>query len=157
MPGKFVDLFLIPQVWTFLGAATAFPVAALGSSRGCGIAGQAAAGVVAEDPSKFGRCMVLQALPSTQAMYGFVIAFFILGKLSDSLTLQQGLSLFATGLPAGIVGYVSALFQGKVATAGIHLIAKRPENLVSAIIFSLMVELFAILAFVISILMIGRI
>ena len=79
MPGKFVDLFLIPQVWTFLGAATAFLVAALGSSRGCGIAGQAAAGVVAEDPSKFGRCMVLQALPSTQAMYGFVIAFFILG------------------------------------------------------------------------------
>ncbi len=157
MSGKFVDLFLIPQVWAFLGAAIAFLVAALGSAKGCGISGQAAAGVVAEDPSKFGPTMILQALPSTQAIYGFVIAFMILGKLSDTMTLQQGLSLFAAGLPAGIVGYASATFQGKVSTAGIHLVAKRPESLGSGIIYALMVELFAILALVVSILMIGRI
>jgi len=157
MTGKFVDLFLIPQIWAFLGAAIAFLVAALGSARGCGIAGQAAAGVVAEDPSKFGATMILQALPSTQAIYGFVIAFMILGKLSDTMTLQQGLALLATGLPAGIVGYVSAVFQGKVSTAGIHLVAKRPESLGSGIIYALMVELFAILALVVSILMLGRI
>ena len=101
--------------------------------------------------------MILQALPSTQAIYGFVIAFMILGKLSDTMTLQQGLALLATGLPAGIVGYVSALFQGKVSTAGIHLVAKRPESLGSGIIYALMVELFAILALVVSILMLGRI
>lgn len=140
-----------------LGAAIAFLVAALGSSRGCGIAGQAAAGVVSEDPSKFSATMILQALPATQSIYGFVIAFMIIGKLGDVSTLEQGLSLFAAGLPMGIVGWYSGVYQGKVAAAGIHLIAKRPEALGNAIIYALMVEMFAILSLVTSILMLGKI
>ncbi len=155
---KFVDLFLNPTVYALMGAAIAFLVAALGSSKGCGIAGQAAAGVVAEDPSKFSATMILQALPATQSIYGFVIAFMIISnKLTTSLTLEQGLALFAVGLPVGIVGYISAIWQGKVATAGIHLISKRPESLGSAIIYALMVEMFAILSLVVSILMLGKI
>lgn len=152
------EIFQNPQVWALLGAGIAFLVAAMGSSKGCGIAGQAAAGVVAEDPSKFGATMLLQALPSTQAIYGFVIAFMIISnKLSPDMTLQQGLSLFTVGIPMGIIGYISAVYQGKVATSGIHLIAKRPETLGNAIIYALMVEMFAILALVVSILMIGKI
>jgi V/A-type H+-transporting ATPase subunit K len=153
-----VELFTNPQVWALLGAGIAFLVAAMGSSKGCGIAGQAAAGVVAEDPSKFGATMLLQALPSTQAIYGFVIAFMIISnKITPDMTLQQGLSLFTVGIPMGVIGYMSALYQGKVATSGIHLIAKRPETLGNAIIYALMVEMFAILALVVSILMIGKI
>ncbi len=155
---KFVDLFLNPAVYALMGAAVAFLVAALGSAKGCGIAGQAAAGVVAEDPSKFSATMILQALPATQAIYGFVIAFMIISnKMSAGLTLEQGLSLLAVGLPVGIVGYISAIWQGKVATAGIHLVAKRPESLGSGIIYALMVEMFAILSLVVSILMLGKI
>jgi V/A-type H+-transporting ATPase subunit K len=154
----FGQLFLNPQVYAFVGAAVAFLVAALGSAKGCGIAGQAAAGVVAEDPSKFGPTMILQALPATQAIYGFVIAFMIVSnKITDGMTLQQGLSLFAAGLQMGIVGFVSAIWQGKVATAGIHLVAKRTESLGSGIIYALMVEMFAILSLVVSILMLGQI
>ncbi|NLM75188.1 MAG: V-type ATP synthase subunit K [Clostridiaceae bacterium] len=154
---KFIDLFLNPQAWALSGAVVAFLVSALGSAKGCGIAGQAAAGVVAEEPSRFGSTMILQALASTQAIYGFVIAFMIIGKISADLTLEQGISLFVAGLPAGIVGYVSAVFQGKVATAGIHLVAKRPEAVGSGIIYALTVELFAILALVVSILMVAKI
>jgi len=154
---KFADLFLNPQVYAILGAAFAFLIAAMGSSKACGIAGQAAAGVVAEEPSRFSSTMILQALPATQAIYGFVIAFMIIGKITDDITLAQGLSLFATGLPVGIVGFMSAVYQGKVATAGIHLVAKRPEALGNAIIYALMVEMFAILSLVVSILMLGKI
>ena len=154
---RFADLFLNPKVYALLGAAIAFLVAALGSSKGCGIAGQAAAGVVAEEPSRFSATMILQALPATQSIYGFVIAFMIIGKMGNVSTLEQGLSLLATGLPVGIVGYVSAIYQGKVATAGIHLVAKRPELLGSGIIYALMVEMFAILSLVVSILMLGKI
>jgi V/A-type H+-transporting ATPase subunit K len=154
---QFSDLFLNPKVYGLLGAAIAFLVAALGSSKGCGIAGQAAAGVVSEDPSKFSATMILQALPATQSIYGFVIAFMIIGKLANVSTLEQGLSLFAVGLPVGIVGWYSAIYQGKVATAGIHLISKRPEALGNAIIYALMVEMFAILSLVTSILMLGKI
>ena len=45
----------------------------IGSSKAVG-RGQSAAGVLSES-SKFVSVMVLEALPSTQAIYGFVIAF----------------------------------------------------------------------------------
>lgn len=152
------SIFANPKFWGFLGAALAFLLAGMGSSRGCGIAGQAAAGVVAEDPGKFGKTMMLQALPATQSIYGFVITFMILtNKLPNITTLEQGLSLFAVGLPVGLVGFMSAIYQGKVAAAGINLIAKREEALGNGIIYALMVEMFAILSLVVSILMMGKI
>lgn len=147
------------EVWAMLGAAIAFFVAGIGSSRGVGIAGEAGAGVLTEDPGRFGAVMVLQALPSTQAIYGFVIAFLIIGNVAggNSLALDKGLFLFASGLPVGIVGLVSAIYQGKVAAAGIHMIAKRPDGMGRAIILALMVEMFAIISFIVSILMIGKV
>lgn len=154
---KFSSLFMNPQVYAIFGAAIAFLLAALGSSRGCGIAGQAAAGVVAEEPKRFAATMILQAMPSTQAIYGFVIANMILGKISGDMTLSQGLSLFIIGLPMGIVGWYSAVYQGKVATSGIHLVAKRPGGLFNAIIYATMVELFAIFSLVVSIIMLGKV
>ena len=41
----------------FAGAAVAAGVAGVGSAMGVGIAGQAAAGVVSEDPDKFGNVL----------------------------------------------------------------------------------------------------
>ena len=152
---KFVDLFLNPKVWAFLGAVIAFMVAAIGSSKACGVSGQAAAGVVTEEPSRFAATMILQALPATQAIYGFVIAFMIVNKIATVETLEAGLALMATGIPVGVVGFISATWQGKVSTAG--LVAKRPEALGNAIIYALMVEMFAILSLVVSILMLNQI
>lgn len=142
-----------PTFWAVLGAAAAFFLAGIGSSRGCGIAGQTAAGVVAEDPTKFVPGMILTALPSSQSIYGFVIAIMIIGKIDSVSTLEQGFALFAAGLPVGVVGLMSALYQGKVAAAGVNLIAKRSDALGSAITYALIVEMFAILGFVISIFM----
>jgi len=143
------------QLLAYVGAVVAFLIAGFGSSKGVGLAGQVGAGVLTEDPSKFGSVMVLEALPSTQAIYGFVVAFLIIGKVDPSMTIHQGLYLLAAGLPVGIVGYISAIWQGKVAASGIQLISKRPEALGSAITLSLMVETFAVLSLIVSILMIG--
>ena len=143
------------QLIALLGAAIAFFVAGIGSSKGVGMAGQVGAGVLTEDPSKFGAVMLLEALPSTQAIYGFVIAFLIIGNIDPAMTVTQGLHLLAAGLPIGIVGFISAIYQGKVAAAGIQLISKQPGALGSAITLALMVEMFAILALIVSILMIG--
>lgn len=147
--------FLGGNFIALLGAAIAFFVAALGSTKGVGIAGQAGAGVLTEDPNKFVPVMVLEALASTQAIYGFVIAFLIMGKVSETLVIQDALTLLLAGLPIGIIGYLSGIYQGKVATAGIHMVAKRPEGLVKAIVLAVVVEMFAIFAFLVSILMIG--
>ena len=143
------------QMIALLGAAFGFLMAGIGSSKGVGTAGQVGAGVLTEDPSKFVSVMVLEALPSTQAIYGFVIAFFIIGRIDPAMTIAEGLHLFAAALPIGIVGFISAIYQGKVASAGIQLIAKHSGSLVSAITLALMVEMFAILPLITSILMLG--
>ncbi len=139
-----------------LGAAFAFLLAGMGSSKGVGIAGEAAAGVVTEDPDKFVPVMILEALPSTQGIYGFVIAFMIIGSVGG-LTTEQGLFLLMAALPMAFVGYASGVAQGRVSAAGIGIVAKHPNEMVKGIILALMVEVFAIFALLVSILMIGNI
>jgi len=146
--------------FAILGAALAFFLAGAGSAKGVSIAGEAASGVVAEDSDKFVSVMILEALPSTQGIYGFVIAFMIMAAmttLGPGITDAQGLTLLIAGLPIGIVGMFSGIYQGRVAAASIGIIAKRSSDLVKGIILTLMVELFAIFALLISILMIGRV
>lgn len=126
---------------------------------GVGIAGQAAAGVLAEDPKKFGKTLILQALPGTQGIYGLLMAFLIfiriglLGGGMIDLTLSQGLYIFASGLPIGLVGIWSGIAQGKTAAAGIMLLGKRSDQMAKGIIYAAMVETYAIFALLISILM----
>lgn len=146
------------NVMALLGAAVA-ALAGIGSAMGVGIAGQAAAGVLAEDPKKFGKTLILQALPGTQGIYGLLMAFLIfiriglLGGGMMDLELSQGLYIFASGLPIGLVGIWSGIAQGKAAAAGIMLLGKRPDQMVKGIIYAAMVETYAIFALLISILM----
>ena len=144
------------DVLAITGAAIAFLFAAMGSAKGVGIAGESAAGVVAEDPGKFVPVMIMQALPGTQGIYGLITAFLILGKLG-SLSFISGAMLLGAGLPIGFVGFLSAIHQGKVSSAGISMIAKRPEEMVKGIILATMVEVYAILALLISLIMIGKV
>lgn len=104
-----------------LGVALAVFLSGAGSAKGVGIAGEAAAGVVIEEPEKFGKALVLQLLPGTQGLYGFVIGFLILGRLSADMSLIDGFILFCASLPVGIAGYHSAVAQGKVPVASSSL------------------------------------
>ena len=139
------------------GAAIAAALAGVGSAMGVGIAGQAASGVVSEDPDKFGKVLVLQA----QGIYGLLIGFVIImniGLVSGTpkdLTLYQGLSLLFAGLPMGIGGLLSGIYQGKVAASGIYLTAKRPEETGKGIILTAMVETYAVLSLLISFIMVN--
>jgi len=142
-----------------LGASIA-AMAGIGSAIGVAIAGEAASGVVAEDPKKFGSTLILQALPGTQGIYGLLIAFIILNKLGGGmveLTAAQGGYFLAASLPAGLVGIISAIHQGKVAATGIMLIGKKPGEIAKAMVYAAMVETYAVLALLISFLMINGI
>ena len=146
-------------VLSILGAAIAAGLAGIGSARGINIASRVGTGVLSEDPAKFGSTFLLVVLPSTQGFYGFVIAIFILfkvgvfGKLAP-LTLANGLHIFFASLPVGAVGLLSAIYQGQVSAAGIELVAKRPTELMKGVIYAVMVETYAVLAFLVSFLMI---
>lgn len=143
-------------VMAILGAAFAVSGAGMGSSKGVGIAGEAAAGVVAEDPAKFGQTLLLQALPATQGIYGTLVAFVILSKIGiiggniAQISMVTGCQLFFASLPMGIVGYISGICQGRVSAAGIVMVAKRPAEVAKGMIFAAMVETYAILALLIS-------
>ena len=67
--------------WALLGAALATILAGCGSAYGVGVAGQAASGVVAEDPSQFAKVLILQLLPGTQGIYGLLVAFITLSQI----------------------------------------------------------------------------
>ena len=146
-------------VFILLGAALAAALPGIGSARGTGLVGQAAAGVVAEDPSKFGKVLILEVLPGTQGLYGFLTAILLLSNTGimgsgamPEYTWWQGLCYFGACLPMMIVGLLSAIAQAKAAAAGVSLVAKNPEQSGKAIIFAAMVETYAVLALLVSLL-----
>ena len=156
---------LLEQLFTgnnlaVLGAAFAAIFAGMGSSKGVGIAGEAASGVITEDPSKFGKALILQALPGTQGIYGLIVAFMVinnLGLLSGNvvnLTVGQGLYYLVACLPIAIVGFYSGVKQGRVAAAGMNILAKRPDDFGKGVIAAALVETYAIFAVLVSLLLI---
>ena len=114
------------------------------------------AALTVDQPDKFGKALVLQLLPGTQGLYGFVIGFFIMNNISGDITFQQGLYYLMAALPVGIVGLSSAKAQSKVAIGGVNILSKNEDQFVKGIVYSVMVELYAILGFVISLLLVLR-
>ena len=145
-------------VWALLGVALAVILPGMGSAYGVGIAGQAASGVVTEDPSKFAKVLIIQLLPGTQGIYGLLVAFITLPKIGllggtpADLSIQTGLLILCACLPIAIVGLVSARHQGKTSAAAIGIVAKKPDQFGKAMLFPAMVETYAILALLVSIL-----
>lgn len=143
--------------FAYLGIAFAVFLSGMGSALGVGSTGQAAAALLKEQPEKFVNALILQLLPGTQGLYGFAIGMMIFTKLGADVPLQNGVAFFLASLPVAIVGYFSAKHQGRVATAGLQILAKRPEENTKGIILAVMVETYAILAFVVSLMIVNRI
>lgn len=147
------------QNLALLGAALATALAGMGSAKGVGMVGEAASGLLTEDPSKFGKVLIMQALPGTQGIYGLITAFLIVFKIGVlgtpvELTVGQGAYFLMAALPIAIVGYYSALRQARVAISGINLISKRPDEVGKAITSAALVETYAIFAVLISLLLV---
>ena len=137
------------------GAGLAAFLAGIGSAVGIGLAGRSAAGVLAEDPDKFGRLFLLVALPGTQGFYGFIAALFVIlkvGLLSTpiAISVAQGWQIFFASLPVAFAGLFSGIHQGKVCAAGVEMGAKRPEATMKAVIYGAMVETYAVLGLLIT-------
>ena len=117
-------------ILAFLGSALAVGMAGWGSVIGVGLTGVTAAGVVTENPSNFGKTLLLQALPGTQGIYGLLIGFLVWQKIGVfgtlvELSLFQGIMIFVACLPIAIVGFTSAIYQGKAASAGCLIVDRK--------------------------------
>ncbi|MDD4857232.1 MAG: V-type ATP synthase subunit K [Candidatus Krumholzibacteria bacterium] len=145
------------------GAAIAAGLAGTGSAVGCGIVGMAASGVVSEDPNKFGRLLLLQALPGTQGIYGLVALFMIINKVVGwgvpfgEINVRTGLEMLAAALPIGITGLTSGIYQGKVCAAACSLVAKRPTEVGKGLVFGVVIETYAVLGLLATLLLLQRV
>ncbi len=145
-----------------LGAALAVALPCMGSAKGVGIVGEAAGGLLSENPSLFGKALALQALPMTQGVYGLVAAFLMLAMLGlfgnpdylANLPMAAGAYYLMASLPIALAGYFSAVRQGRVSASGINLLSKRPGELGKAITSSALVETYAIFALLITLLLV---
>jgi len=142
------------------GAAFVFGLGGCGSARGIAIASQQAAGVLREKPDLFGKLLIMVALPGTQGFYGFITALMLalrtglVGGTKIAISPGTGLALFFVGIAAGFAQYVSAVKQGEASAAGIALVARRPEQAGRSILFPALVETYAVVALLASILLI---
>ena len=146
--------------FAILGAALTAGLCCIGSAKGTGMVGEAAAGLTSEDPDKSTKCLILQVLPGTQGLYGLVVWFFAIfrmGLLSGSLpelTIAQGFQYLAACLPMALGGLFSAIAQGRVAAASINILAKKPDDWSKGMVLCITVEFYAILSLLASMLMI---
>jgi V/A-type H+-transporting ATPase subunit K len=140
------------------GAALAVVLGGIGSAIGVGLAGQASSGVMSEDPDKFGSLLLLVALPGTQGIYGFLSAFLVILKLGlvggtvATVSVGQGWQILISCLPVALTGLVSGIHQGKVCASGVYMVAKQPRDLMKPVIMAALVETYAVLGLLITIL-----
>ena len=145
-------------VLALLGVALSTLLSGIGSAWGVGMGGRAAAGVLSEKPELFGKILILQLLPGTQGIYGMLVSFVamtrigVLGGGIGEMTLYQGLLYLVACLPVAVVGLISAYHQGKTSVAAIGMLAKKPDTFGKAMLLPAMVETYAILALLISLL-----
>ena len=138
-------------VLAIAGSVIVMTVSGIGASIGVALAGQAAAGVMTEDPEKFGRMLPLIGIPGTQGFYGFLVGFLVLNKLNllaadiKIPNLAQGIQIFSICLFVSLVESISSVWQGKVSVSSIYIVAKKPEEAGKALVLPIFVEIYAIL------------
>lgn len=152
----------LAMFYVILGVAAAVVLSGMGSSKGVGTASEAAGAVLSDDPGKFGKLLVLQLLPGTQGLYGLIVGVMVMlntGILGGEIITDPavGLQYLAACLPIALGGYFSAKSQGRVCAVGVNLTAKRPEESSKAIVSASLIELYALLGFIVSFLLVVNI
>jgi V/A-type H+/Na+-transporting ATPase subunit K len=144
--------------WALFGGGMAAILGGIGSSIGITIASATISGIVSEDGEKFGKLLPLAAMPGTQGIYGFIAAvltlvfFGILGGTA-TLTGTQGFKVFLACQPVAWACFISAIYQGMTGASAAGIVAKRGEDSGKALIFPALVETYAVLSLIITILM----
>jgi V/A-type H+-transporting ATPase subunit K len=142
------------QAWALLGGALAVAGGGVGSAMGITYASNMATGVLSEDPDKFAKMMAICVLPGTQGIYGFVAGFLTFFTYVNNLdkVMGKGIQVFAANLPVALVCLVSAIFQGLTGVGSIGLAAKQEEAFGKSIIFPALVETYAVISLVFTVL-----
>ena len=119
----------------------------------------------------FGKCVIVLilllfaflTLLITLLVTVLLIAFFamlkvgLVGGSAVPCDWVHGLAVMFACLPIALGGWISAISQGKTSAACIQMIAKQPGEAGKAVILPAMVETYAVLALLVSILLMNGI
>ncbi len=142
--------------WALMGGGIAAILGGIGSAIGITIASSTASGILSEDGTKFGKLLPIAAMPGTQGIYGFIAAVLVViffGVLDGNVTLPAvaGFKVFLACMPVGILCLVSAIYQGLTGAAAAGIVAA--DQPAPALIFPALVETYAVLSLIVTILM----
>ena len=155
------DLFLYlgGADWALLGGGFAAVMGGIGSAIGISIASSVAAGIITEDGEKFGKLLPLAAMPGTQGIYGFITAILVLsffglmGGEQIGMAGADGFKIFLACQPVAWLCLFTAIYQGRTGAAAAGIVARRSEDAGKALIFPALVETYAVLSLIVTILM----
>jgi len=147
---------VLPTILAILGIIISVLLAGIGSAKGGAMIGKAAAALISEQPEKFGQSLVLQMMSASQGLYGFIVGFLILMNINNAtdLMLWESLRYLGAGSIMGVAGLLTAIAQSETATAGIQILAKKPEHSTKGVLYAAMIETYAIFAFVVSVIIV---
>ncbi len=137
--------------YEMIGPAIVMGLGCLGSSIGCGIAGMASHGVMTRVDEGHGKFIALSAIPSSQAILGFILMIVMRNSLrAGTLSPLSGIGI---GFFVGLAIMFSSIFQGKCAVSAIQASSKQPAVYGKTFAALGIVESFAIFAFVFALLL----
>lgn len=142
------------SVIAIIGVALCVLLCGVGSAIGLYKTGSAAAGVLSEDPKKFGKVLVLVLLPATQGIYGFIIGIIASSRIDAIVELAEGWAMFGKVMPMALSGFITGIFQGLSAVNCIYAVGKQESLGGKLIIYPAMIEFYAILGLIISIMLV---
>ncbi len=139
-----------------IGIALCVLLCGIGSCIGLYKTSAAAAGVLSEDPKKAGKVMLLVLLPATQGLYGFIIGIIASGKIAAGMDTNLAWALFGAVMPMAISGFISAYLQAKSSVNCIYAVGKQESLSGKLLVYPAMIEFYAILGLIISIMLVGQ-
>lgn len=146
-----------PGLISLMGIALAILVPIVSAAITIIICGTAIAGVGTEKPELLSRLIITVVLGEALAIYGLLIAFMLLSKLSVITTVEAANKALIAGL---VIAVASAAAGSGISYCGSSLAgatAERPETFSSNVIGVVLSEALAIYGLLISFMLIGQI
>ncbi|MDD3718707.1 MAG: V-type ATP synthase subunit K [Actinomycetota bacterium] len=144
--------------WALLGAAVAVIGGGAGSGMGITYVANVAGGILTEMPERFGPLLPLVVIPGTQGIYGFITGVLVIFIMEPSagwaaLPGALGFQIFLACLPVAFVCFVTGAYQGLTAAGAAGMVAKRREEMGRSLVLPALVETYAVLSLIVTILM----
>jgi V/A-type H+/Na+-transporting ATPase subunit K len=135
-----------------IGPILSLSLGCSGSAIGCYIAGLASHAAMAKVEEGHGKFIGMASVPSSQCIYGFILMLLMYRNIQSGVL--SPISAIFVGLFAGLAFMASAVYQGKVAAAGIQASLKQPSVYGKCFVAIGILESFALFAFVFTLLII---